>query len=60
MMTSLTRRTQAHDNASIAEQATMWEEVRPVSKYAATLPQLEATRKISPNPKCEETLLFRS
>ena len=29
----------------------MWEEERKVSRYAESLPQLEARRKISPNPK---------
>ena len=36
----------------------MWEEERKVSRYAESLPQLEAHRKISPNPKVRDGSLW--
>ena len=42
---------QIHASASNQEEVQVWEEERKVSRYAESLPQLEAHRKISPNPK---------
>jgi ubiquitin carboxyl-terminal hydrolase 5/13 len=36
----------------------VWEEERKVSRYAESLPQLEAHRKISPNPKVRDGSLW--
>lgn len=49
---------QEHDSAGRQEEVTAWEEERRVSKYAETLEQLPATRKIPMTPKdwkCDDT-----
>ncbi|KAF5837690.1 hypothetical protein DUNSADRAFT_4055 [Dunaliella salina] len=49
---------EAHEDSSTKDHVTEWaEELRP-SRYAENLPQLEASRKISPNPqdwRCDES-----
>ncbi|GIM06941.1 hypothetical protein Vretimale_11173 [Volvox reticuliferus] len=47
-----------HESVTAVEAVAVFEETRPVSKYAGSLEQLHTGRKISPNPadwRCDET-----